>query len=308
MRAGLIIAAAAPLLWLALLPCGTRALAQQPPPASRAVPKLKVGVIVSLYTATEPSWLGRPYGFKHADAAKDFDDPSVELYAIVDPDTQGDEQVLEALKTYFPAGRQDRLIDGSDAKALAQLHAIVALRAWNMHDAVLAAIDEAVKSGVGLVNAAAMGTVTPGFTSPLVSELAATTNARYAYNSRPQPVEILEKDFLPAELLPKPADGAPGGDGAEAAVDAELKVKPNGAMGALKVGATPILKLKDRTGVGLDPNAVAGDVEFYPLVVADHGKGRIIVCNMHDPPDWLKQAADGKFYLRCVESLVEAKE
>jgi hypothetical protein len=326
-----------PVLWLVLIliaaaiaPASAFAQTQ---PATRPAEKIKVGIVVSLFTATGPSWAGAPYGFSHADPASDFDDAErFELYAVVDPGTQDDEQVREAVAKYFPEGQRDRLIDGSDAKQLGQLHAIVARRTWNAQGPVLDAIAEAVRVGVGFVNVGGIGAVTPGYT-PVVLDLVGMTDAQYAFHPRPLAAEVLEKDLIPPELLAQPAADAaadgeagpverPDGAAAEGAAaegaaaeeaaaappaEGDLMVNPNGSIGTLKEGTAPLIKLTDSTQLAV-PRPKPDGVEFYPLLVADLGKGRIIVCNMSTPAEPLKRAADGKFYRRCVESILEARQ
>src|SRR5205085_8924268 len=104
---------------------------------------IKVGVVVTAHTSEQR------YGAHGNEAiAKQLKDPNIELYAIIDPGSEDEADVVAAMKQYFPEGRK---IVGDDAKALAKLDVIVASRAWYMQPGVLDAIEEAVNGGVGFL-------------------------------------------------------------------------------------------------------------------------------------------------------------
>src|SRR2546425_269907 len=60
-----------------------------PPSPTSKLARIKVGVIVSEFTATGPHWLAKPYGFASVQRiVRELRDPSLELIPLIEPGTQ----------------------------------------------------------------------------------------------------------------------------------------------------------------------------------------------------------------------------
>ena len=125
-----------------------------PQPNIAAGTTIKVGWMVSEWTATEHPY-GKPGTFDSVTAIRgSFIDPQIELYAIIEPGTKDSDLIRTTLAQNFQPGR---VIDGSDAGALSKLDVIVCSRDWNMRPAVMAAIVKAVENGTGLLRHVSTG-------------------------------------------------------------------------------------------------------------------------------------------------------
>lgn len=246
--------------------------------ANAPAAKLKVGVLVSRFTAEGPHWTGKPYGWRHANIARRLKDDFIELCPIVDPDTVADEGVLKAIAENFPAGAEHRVIDGADADRLSRLDVIVAQRVWNLDERAVEPLLKAVSAGVSLVNIGSTGVVTPGFSLVVNPLNAMDDDATYAWHPREQPVEFVDGSKLGLEAKPKAGEPE-----AEVLAAEALKLKPNGAMGSLKPGTAPLMKLAPgAANVGFPQHPAPVGAVFYPLLFGELEKGRILVCNMAD--------------------------
>src|SRR5207247_604586 len=66
---------------------------------------VKVGVIVSRTTAKGANFAGTTQGYKHAAIAAQLRDKETELYAVIDPDSEKDPDLVKTLHRYFPENR-----------------------------------------------------------------------------------------------------------------------------------------------------------------------------------------------------------
>lgn len=250
---------------------------------------LKVGVIISKFTATGPNWIGTPYGYSHAMIAKDLLADDVELYAIVEPETEGDADLATALAEHFPADVPT--IDGHDAEQLQSLDVIVGQRVANMNDEMIAAVHEAVRQGTGLVISQTFGTVTPGYRQE-ICDLFGMKTAGYAFNMTPVACEVLAAD--------------PILEGSEDA-GVEWQAQPSGTLGELAEGVTVLVNVTDIDSVQVKQNEA--DTITLPMLYFTHlEKGGIVVSNFKELPDPLKNLEGENFYLRCVRRAASLRE
>src|SRR5439155_10469746 len=146
-----------------------------PPPALAPAPTIKVGFLISDYTATGPTENLddhhaatqaiplTPQGYNGLlIALRTFDDPSFDRYAILEPNTQSKGRIPALLAQYFP--KPNHILEGAEADQLKTLDVIVCPSVINMRDDVLAALIDAVSSGVGLLNQMTTGCNRPGLT------------------------------------------------------------------------------------------------------------------------------------------------
>jgi len=293
-------------LLLSILIAGTAAAAESPT-AAPAPAKFKVGVLVSKGTAEGPSWKGEPYGWGHANAAKRLVDPQVELYAIVDPGTADDEEVVKAINKSFPAEARKRIVDGGDEAALAKLDVIVAHHIANIDEQQVAAMIKAISGGVRMINIGAVGTVTPGYTADVNQLNIMGDDATYAWRGDDQPCEFARgiKEALLGDAPSKKPDEKADGDAADKAT---IKIKPNGVMGTLKPGTVPVMQLTaDAAALSFPKNPAPAGATFYVMLMGELGKGHILLCNIYVSSPSLDKAAGGGFLLKAVKAMGRMK-
>jgi hypothetical protein len=231
---------------------------------------LKVGVLFSHFTATGPSRIGRPYGHGTCQTlTEQLIGVGFDLYAVVEPDTGDLAELRSALGKH---GLVNRMVDGSDPAALAQLDVIVLRMRYNLRDNVVAAFDTAVRNGVGLVCFGASGHVSSeqngeglgildilGLSSPTYT---------WAGNNPLFPLVVAEKHpilepFQVGDLLPiNTIDGYTG-----------------------KVDGTPLMMLPGSLGVN-----------FTPLHVRNYGEGRVVTGGFLDFPAAYEDATPEEFF------------
>jgi hypothetical protein len=169
----------------------TQAAATTQPDAAH--PKLKVGVLVSHFTATGPSRIGRPYGYDHVGVTDALRHPSVQLFPLIEKGSESDEELAKVIADKFPESG-DQAYFADDIDSLKSLNAIVISRAPNLNAEVIEGVTQAVNSGVGLLVIGPVGVNDPGYTEPLNNLLGMSENVGYAYCAQPLEVELLAAD------------------------------------------------------------------------------------------------------------------
>ena len=260
-------------------------------PAGEGQKKLKVGVLVSLYTATGPSRIGRPYGYEHANVADMLRDSSVQLFPLIERNSETDEELAGVIEEKFPeSGNQAYFAD--DIESLKSLDAIVIHRAPNLNTEVLEGVGQAVGAGTGLLVIGPVGVNDPGYKEPLVNLLGMEEEeVGYAFVGEPQDVEIVAADD---PLLKDLADAA------------AWAAQPNGVHGKLKEGAKPLIKLTSIDA--LLPRSGRSE-DFYLLYQTHVGNGAVIVCNWSGVvPDAAANVSEPGFYVRCLQRAVAMRK
>jgi len=260
------------------------------PAATQPSTKLKVGILVSQYTATGPFLGGgRPYGYDHAKIAAELKDESVQLIPIIEPGSENDGDLADTITHRFPDA-EGQVFSAGDASALKTLNVIVLSRVPNLKDDALGGIHQAVSEGTSLLIVGRVGNLNPGYKDEKVRDLVGMKEAQYAWESKLELAELIE----PIDPLLK--DALPEGQ--------ELRIAPAGALGKLKEGSRPIAKLASRDGLRLPADEPAIDADFYAIYATSLGKGKIIVCNWTNLPSVLKPSG---FYVRCCHHLTDTK-
>ena len=123
---------------------------------------LKVGVLVSEYTATGPHAGSHPYGYAHAAVAADIKDTSIVLIPVIDPGSESEAGLADAIKEHFPES-EGKVLNGGDVEALKTLDALVLAAVPNLKDEVIDAVHAVVSEGKPLLVVGRCGNLNPGY-------------------------------------------------------------------------------------------------------------------------------------------------
>jgi hypothetical protein len=141
----------------------------------------KVGVLMSHFSATGESRIGKPYGYFHQfsrELVRMLDEANFEVYAVLEPDT--------ALLGELPSMLQEmelqgKTIDSSDVDGLSTLDVVLTSQACSLGASTLSGLNGAVKKGTGLVMLGGIGSIAPGAHLPSVVELTGLEGGSYAW-------------------------------------------------------------------------------------------------------------------------------
>ncbi|MGD0768842.1 MAG: sigma-70 family RNA polymerase sigma factor [Tepidisphaeraceae bacterium] len=250
--------------------------------------RIKVGILLSDYTANGPHWISTRYGWKdQLIPVRALRDSSIEVIPVVEPGTAANPELARILSTNFP---RKTPIDASNAQDLEKLDVLVAQAAhnvpWNVQQAVL----QAVHDGLGFLNRGFM-TVTPGYT-PLYSSLSGVDNVCYGWSNNYDPLkcEIVGDHPLLGDLA-----GQTG---------KTIMIELAGPVGVAR--GIPLIRVSDMQNVTTHGGikAVAGQY-MYPFLLSQYGRGRIMVFAFahYQVPAALDKANHGRFYVHCVQWL-----
>jgi RNA polymerase sigma factor (sigma-70 family) len=253
---------------------------------------VRVGIMLSQFTATGPYLTSVPYAYK--DGYLEMHralrtDPLNELIPVIEHGTAGDPELDAALKSSF---KGEPAIEATNRDQLATLDVIVLPRVWNETPEVVNAIEAAVTSGTGLLIGAGYAMQTPG-PADQTNRLNGVTEGCWAM-SDPQEVECTILADHP--LVGKLAKGA------------KVNLEPNGECGLLAPGAIPLIQVSDESlihSIGTTTQ-IPSKYNLYPLYVSTLGKGKIVNCAFtvwKPPPSDLQNATGGRFMIRCVKWL-----
>ncbi len=281
--------------------------ASDKPAATQPVRPIKVGWIVSKNTFQVPYGHGNDNFDSVTVIHKRFVDPEIELFAIIEPGTETDDDVIEVVTDNFP---QDHVLDGTDAKSLAFLDVIVCSRDWAVNRDVLVAVRQAVEGGVGLLRQMPLwaaktdpntGEIVGDPHSDAANALERVSGSEY-FNQRPltdcrvvadHPLVYGLRNILP---------------------DGKITISAlSGSKGI--VHGTPLIVLDadlaslenvDQNGKPLDGKEVAAPQDakiFCPLFISHIGKGRVVACQFESIPRAIVKASKGRFYINCCQWL-----
>jgi hypothetical protein len=253
--------------------------------ALAAAAPIKLGVVVSHFTATGPHWGEKPYGYDNQlRYLSGLKDAAIEIVPIVEPGTESDGTLTKLLSASFPGKTP---VNGHDAEALKQLDVIAAFQLSNIREEMIKALNTAISGGVGFLNAGP-GTVTPGHNAA-TNALAGYGEAQYGWRPNDVECEVVGTHPLLGEL-----SGNMG---------VIMLLKPNGIFGELT--GIPLLRVLDPDKIGT-PGGRRVAAEFYPLTVSQLGKGRIVTIGFafYQPvPQDLQTAHKNRFLIHCVQWL-----
>src|SRR5688572_23749252 len=97
--------------------------------------KSKVGILISEFTATGPHAGAQPYGYAHAAIAAQMKDSSLVLLPLIEPGSEGESGLAEAIKENFPEA-EGKVLNGGDVETLKTLDVIVLAGVPNLKDEV----------------------------------------------------------------------------------------------------------------------------------------------------------------------------
>jgi RNA polymerase sigma factor (sigma-70 family) len=263
--------------------------------------KIKVGVLLSEYTATGPCWTDnrKQFGYLRArEALNLFTDPEVELYAILEPNTKRSGEIAPLLQRVGSG----RIIDGTDLEALRRMDVIASYFQWNVRPEVLKAIDQVVHEGVGFYVKATAGSYHPGYTKE-VQDLQAIRHAkRYYVMGLVSEVRVVAPDHpltaafkdLPDHTLMMPTlSGSIG----------EIQGTPLMESNAPNMVSDYGVKEATDTGTWDPPTTQPLATTFYPLYVAQLGKGRAVVLQWETAGTQFDALTQKRFHIHCFQWL-----
>jgi hypothetical protein len=274
------------------------AQATSAPAASQpAADAIKVGWVVSLSTFEHPGGHGVTRFDSVNALIKRFADPEIDLYAIIEPDTEGNEDVTKIVSDNFPA---DHVINGTDVNTLSTLNVIVCSRDWAVKDEVLDAIAKAVEGGVGLLRHLPLG-ATSGEQTDVGDKLQCVTDSEHFHEKAATECRVVSDHPLLSDVRKSLEDG-------------KLTITSlNGAKGI--VHGTPLIVLESDVSALAGLDAEGKPVEgkqatpppdakiFCPLFISEIGKGKVIACQWDGPPKALTKASENRFHIHCCQWL-----
>jgi RNA polymerase sigma factor (sigma-70 family) len=257
-----------------------------------ALATIRVGIILSQFTAQGPHNNQLPYGYKDGylqlfRALRT--ESNIEVVPIIEPARAEDPDLLATLQAEF---RGKPPLDASNLKQLMPLDVIAAPRVWNETPDVLNAIQAAVRAGKGLLVVAGIGLETPGMGIPPVDQLNGLKEGIWEYCSEGADCQITQPHPLLGNLKT--------GDSVSLPVNGECGILADGATGLLEVS-----NLDDVHEIG-PMREIPNTYRFYPVIVSRVGKGRIVNCQFTSwerVQDDLQKPTAGRFMVRCVEWL-----
>jgi RNA polymerase sigma factor (sigma-70 family) len=263
---------------------------QGPPPTAI----IRVGILLSQFTAEGPHYTQPPYGYKDGylqlfRALRT--ESNLEVVPIIEPGSEKDADLAAILKSGF---RGKTPIDGSRKEQLMTLDVIACPRVWNETPVVLNAIRAAVRDGKGLLVMAGFALHTPGIGTPPVDELNGLKEGLWEYCSDGADCQIAQPHPLLGNL--KPGD--------------EISLPANGECGILADGATGLVEVSNLDDVHEVAifREIPSTYRFFPVIVGRLGKGRIVNCQFtswEPVRDDLQIPTGGRFIVRCVEWLAD---
>jgi RNA polymerase sigma factor (sigma-70 family) len=250
--------------------------------------RIKVGVLLSDYTANGPHWIPNNYGWRdQLLPVRALRDPSIELIPVVEPQTATHPDLARLLSTNFP---RKTPIDGSSAQDLEKLDVLVAQAAHNVPWDVQQAVLQAVHDGMGFLNRGFM-TVTPGYT-PLYSSLSGVDNVVYGWSNN--------YDQLKCEIV----SGHPLLGDLAGQTGKTIMIELAGPVGVAR--GIPLIRVSDMQNVTTHNGMkVHAGQSMYPFLLSQYGRGRIMVFAFahYQVPSVLDKANHGRFYIHCVQWL-----
>ena len=261
-------------------------------PAS-APNRVKVGVYLSHFSATGPSWLNRPYGYtSQVTQLRHLKGPELDLYPFVEPGTETDADLAKRLRSHFGTKRP---LDITRAADIRTVQVLIVNYSPNVAPEALDAIETAVRHGGVHLVTRAIGAVTPGWNEQ-TTRLSGLTSAQYGWNPQPVDCEVVTPHPLLGSL--KAGDVIP--------------MLPNGAYGTLPAGAVPLIRVKEMADVTAVSELAPDSDTFvhHPIYLSRLGKGQILGCSFaaYRPiPAELDAATEGNFLKHAVIWLARGK-
>jgi hypothetical protein len=254
--------------------------------------KIRVGIIISQFTAQGPHYTQLPYGYKDGylqlfRALRT--ESNLEIVPIIEPTANEDPDLIATLQSEF---RGKPPIDASDSQQLMTLDVIAAPRVWNETPQVLNAIRAAVRAGKGLLVVAGIGMETPGIGTSPVDQLNGLKEGIWEYCSEGADCQIANPHSLLGNLK--------AGDSVSLPANGECGILADGATGLLEV-----INLDDVHEIG-PMREIPSTYHFYPVILSRLGQGKIVNCQFtswEPVRDDLQKPTNERFMVHCIEWL-----
>jgi RNA polymerase sigma factor (sigma-70 family) len=255
------------------------------PVASANPGAIKVGILVSDYSANSPNDNGVKNGYLPlAVMLRALDDPSLDRFAVIEPGTAQNADLARIVGTYFPP---NHMIDGADAEALRNLDVLVCPISINMRDEVLSAFIRAVSDGVGILNQCATGCNRPGMSEPVNAINGMTRFGCFYNNTGAIDCTIVGADHPLMTRFRNPT----------------VRLRNlSGSIGIIRQGQALIAAPGVHNHHPVEP-APPAEAAYFPLYVSTLGKGRIMGVGWGEAQPAIDAAAGPDFYVRCVRWL-----
>jgi hypothetical protein len=282
-------------LVLSFLPDVSAGAAATSQPA--AADAIKVGWVVSQSTFQYPKGHGVTRFDSVTAAIKRFADPEIDLYAIIEPGTEANDDVVKIVTDNFPA---DHVIDGTSLESLKTLNVIVCSRDWAVNDEVLDAIAKAVEGGVGLLRHLPLQAASAEQTE-IGDKLQCVSDSEHFTQRTATECRVVSDHPLLSDLRAEVEDGK------------FTMTMLNGQRGI--VHGTPLIVLEEDVSAvgGLDAQGkpIEGKTAtaptdgkiFCPLFISEIGKGKVVACQWDGPPKALVKVSKNRFYIHCCQWL-----
>jgi RNA polymerase sigma factor (sigma-70 family) len=264
-------------------------------PPERVLPALNlepvnVGVYLSRHTALFDE-NGAPAGYgsqvRNLKELKKW--PDLHLIPLIEPGSNTDEELAKRLRFHFVGVKP---LEVTDLASLKKLDVIVVNAVCSPPDEALRAVDEAVRSGTGLVVRQCFGGCDQGYGHPLVCELRGFETAQWAGGSGDVDCEIVGSNPILGSI--------------SAHAGTSIPMRVYGPFGKPLPNTVPLIKAKSSSSFhGRTGEALPAPENFvmYPLYLSELEKGRIVSCsiaNNVDTPAALQDATGGQFMRRAV--------
>lgn len=265
-------------------------------PSAAGAPRgpVKVGVYVSFRTGTaKATATGQRNWQQQFRIAEEMRDASLELIPLVEPGTERDPDMATRLTGAF--GNKP-VVDVTRVEELRKLDVIVAASVCYPTDAALAAIDAAVHDGTGLIVRQCLGGDDNGYLRPVVRRLRLLDDAAAdaLLPVRDSDATVVGNHPLLGRLAEQP--------------NRTIKIRTFGGYGSPAPGSTPLLVLRDTSGLVFftDRSRVQPRPGYVvcPLSIGQVGKGRVVSCSFgaaqNQLPPELEAATSGGFMTRAA--------
>jgi hypothetical protein len=239
--------------------------ASAPTTRSSAAPKpglIRIGYYLSEASshAIEPT-TRRPVGYSMV-LFTQMTDPAFEILPVIEAGTENTSDLQTVLQTYF---KDKKPLIASDAAQLKTLNVLVAGSLITPPE-VVNAIEEATRSGMGLMTRNWFCIREPGYTDQVL-RLYGLTEGRYDFENNALECEIVDPSH-PILASHKPPTTGP------------VMMRANGTFGVLAPQSKGLIKVRDASKVAYmhGPGSTPENYTYYTVYTSELGNGRIVCC------------------------------
>jgi hypothetical protein len=272
------------------------------PPTRVSVDRIRVGVMLSEFTATGEHPGNEPFDIGHQSIIKQLISPNLDLFIITDagPQTAFGPVIAKLVP-------RDHVIVATDLPALRKLDVVVADHVWLIHDPELRSIRAAVEGGVGFLQQAGFGVFVPSYTADVMTMQGFAGDPHFYENRVSVRCAVAADHELLRGLSSAAVVEVPHlcGTLGDLRGMTPLLVAPPQAANAAPPAWTDFIDRQTKLASATRPSDTTTTPQsFVALYVGQIGAGRIVGCQWHDDsPAQLRLIAGGDFYLRCIRWL-----